>query len=50
MKGLYCKPGGDQSDVKFVIQETVRVPENAWIYIKFPKQICNKAFEIVFFS
>lgn len=33
MKGLYCKPGADQGDVKFVLQETVRVPENAWIYI-----------------
>lgn len=27
MKGLYCKPGGDQEDVKFVLQET-NVPTN----------------------
>lgn len=31
MKGLYCKPG-DQGDVKFVSQETVRVHDHAFAF------------------
>lgn len=31
MKGLYCKPG-DQGDVKFVSQETVRVHDHAFVF------------------
>lgn len=55
MKGLYCKPG-DQGDVKFVSQETVRVHDHAFvfsdacIYLTYPQfigDICYKQFVLI---
>ncbi|XDV15555.1 hypothetical protein PO909_015613 [Leuciscus waleckii] len=40
MKGLYCKPGGDQGDVKFVLQET-NAPTNIGSHqVKVQVKIC----------